>query len=85
VENLSLGLKLLMQTAVLATPPGSPTHSLQVGPADTAAFKEIGLPGLAMVIPAALAAFASFHEGTLHQLAASDYAFHPVHTNFIYG
>jgi len=45
VENLSLGLKLLMQTAVLATQPGSPTHSLQVGPADAAAFKEMFLYG----------------------------------------
>jgi hypothetical protein len=34
---------------------------------------------------AALAAFASFHEVTLHQLAVSDYTFHPVHTHYIYG
>ena len=90
MENLSLGMKLLLQTAVVPNPvrgivspqgalvpptqpPGSPTAPL-------------GLLGVAFASPLLLLpALAAFHETALHRLAVSDFTFHPVHTNFVYG
>jgi len=40
---------------------------------------------VALVLPAALVAFYSFHEVTVHQAAVSHYTYHPVHTHYIYG
>lgn len=85
MESLSLGLKLLMQTAILATTPGGGARGLAVGPKDAAALSSFGLAGLSLVIPAALTAFAAFHQVTLQRFATSHYAYHPVHTHYYYG
>jgi hypothetical protein len=43
------------------------------------------MPGIAIAVPTAIAAYYAFHEVSLHQVAVSQYRFHPVHTHFIYG
>jgi hypothetical protein len=85
IENLSLGLKLLVQTAMLVGAPEGSRQALQVGPDDAATLAAFGLSGLALVLPAALTVLAAFHEVTVHRYATSEEAYHPVHTHFIYG
>jgi hypothetical protein len=85
MENLSLGLKLLLQTAVLAGGGAPNAEGLQVGPEQVPLLAPIGLASLALVAPSAIAALSTFHEVTVHQAAVSHYHFHPVHTHYIYG
>jgi hypothetical protein len=85
MENLSLGLKLLLQTAVLAGGGAANAPALQVGPEEVPLLAPNGLASLAPVVPSAIAAISTFHEVTVHQAAVSHYHFHPVHTHYIYG
>ncbi|TLZ55674.1 MAG: hypothetical protein E6K17_05370 [Methanobacteriota archaeon] len=90
MENLSLGMKLLLQTAIvpnpvrgIVSPQGALVPESQPSAAPTA---PLGLLGVAFASPLLLLpALAAFHETALHRLAVSDFAFHPVHTNFVYG
>jgi hypothetical protein len=83
MENLSLGMKLLMQISLAppglgerrAASPASPSGS-RVG--------ALGLLELAVASPVVAAAFDTFHESSLHKLAVLDSGFHPVHANFVY-
>jgi hypothetical protein len=85
MENMSLGVKLLLQSAVLAGagPAGPP--EMRVGPSELKAFAPIGIAGMAIVLPTAMAALYVFHETTVQQQAVINSSFHPVHTHFIYG
>jgi hypothetical protein len=77
-ENLSLGIKLLVESSLMAASPGG--AGLASAP-----------PVLAMagVAPAAAlpmgAGLAAFHETSVHRMAWRDYRFHPVHHHYIYG
>ena len=80
LEGLSLGLKLLMQTAILVSAPGGPPPE-----AGAEVLTPFGLLGLSLVAPAALVALAAFHEITVQRFVTSEYAYHPIHTHYIYG
>lgn len=82
LENLSLAIKILMQTAVIA---GGSSEGLSVGPVPQEALAPLGLAGLALILPTALVAVYAFHEVSVHQAAVQAYRFHPVHTHYIYG
>jgi hypothetical protein len=77
-ENLSLGIKLLMESSLMAA---STPGAGGAGPPSVLA--------VAGVSPAASAPFgvglAAFHETSVHRAAWRDYRFHPVHHHYIYG
>jgi hypothetical protein len=50
-------------------------------PVPSLAMLGVALAAPIIILPALIA----FHEKALHRLAVSDWAFHPVHTNFVYG
>ena len=87
MENLSLGMKLLLETAVLPSPVrGIVSPQGALAPPEQPPSAPLGLLGVAFATPfLMLPALAAFHETALHRLAVSDYAFHPVHANYVYG
>ncbi len=109
MENLSLGMKLLLQTAITPNPvrgivsprgvlvpagpvlgpePVQPPATVPAARPPTAPMPvpSMAMLGVALAAPIIiLPALIAFHEKALHRLAVSDWAFHPVHTNFVYG
>lgn len=88
MENLSLGMKLLMNSTTSQIEFGekAPSPMPTVRTTRTMGLSVLGITGVsvasALVVGAGLLAF---HELTLHNLAVRDYAFHPVHMHYIYG
>jgi len=88
MENLSLGMKLLMNSATFQIDVGekAPSPMPTVRTTRIMGLSVLGITGIsiasALVVGAGLLAF---HELTLHNLAVRDYAFHPVHMHYIYG
>jgi len=91
-ETLSLGVKMLVQSSVMATAgagprtPGTVPQSIlpvtRLGPAP----QVLAMPGFSPVTAPALGAgLATFHERSLHRIAVRDYRFHPVHMHYVYG
>ncbi|TLZ51043.1 MAG: hypothetical protein E6K18_05970 [Methanobacteriota archaeon] len=84
-------MKLLLQTAVVPNAAADlAPMTANVPPTAPAALASEGPPlmllGLAIAAPfLVLPALSAFHEQALHRLAVSDYTFHPVHVNFVYG
>lgn len=86
MENLSLGIKMLLQSSLLssiATLPYEQRRRYTI-PYDFVPLPAIGILPI-LFIPVALTALTTFHELHVHKLAISDYVFHPVHTHYIYG
>lgn len=86
MENLSLGMKMLMQSSVISSLISIPEELRKqyVFPHEIIPLQTLGILSLSM-LPIALTAFTAFHELSMHKLTVSDYSFHPVHTNFAYG
>ncbi len=85
MENLSLGMKMLLQSSVLSSVASIP---LEQRPKYVIPQGIVPVPMLGILLPShlpiALTAFAAFHELSMHKLAVSDYRFHPVHRHFNY-
>ncbi len=80
VENLSLGVKMLMHSAVLAS---DTDRRPDVGSAAPQVLALTGVPAAAVLTVAA--GLLAFHALSLHELAVRDYRFHPVHSHYVYG
>jgi len=80
VENLSLGVKMLMHSAVLAA---SADRDPDVGSAAPQVLALTGVPAAAVLTVSA--GLLAFHALSLHELAIRDYRFHPVHSHYVYG
>jgi hypothetical protein len=88
IENISLGMKLLMQSAT--TPVTK--HTFAKAPIVPVTSTTAAIPSV-LAITGLSAASAltmnvgvlTFHEITLHKTAVDDYHFHPVHSHYIYG
>ncbi len=91
-ENLSLGVKMLMQSSVQAAvkreappAPGQPTRPLLGPRAMPAVPSSMAIVGLTAATAAAMVVgLLAFHELSLHRFAVRDYAFHPVHAHHVY-
>jgi hypothetical protein len=88
VENLSLGMKLLMHTAAIpvGVDPGvkgaEPALPIRSSPVPSV----LTIAGVSVAAAVALSAgILAFHEFSLHRRAVQDYAFHPVHFHYVYG
>lgn len=86
MENLSLGMKMLLQSSVISSMISIPPELRKqyVFPQEMIPLQTLGILSLSM-LPVALTAFTAFHELSIHKLSVSDYGFHPVHTNYAYG
>ncbi len=86
MENLSLGMKMLLQSAVISSLISIPSELRKqyVFPHEIIPLQTLGILSLSM-LPIALITFTAFHELSIHKFTLSDYSFHPVHTNFAYG
>jgi hypothetical protein len=88
MENLSLGMKLLMNSATSQVEAGEkpPSAVPIVKTTRTMGLSVLGITGVsvasAFIIGTGILAF---HQLTLHNLAVRDYRFHPVHMHYIYG
>jgi len=97
-ENLSLGVKMLMQSSVMAA--AGRQQAVAVGPGARPPGPETLQAGALLgTAPAVLAmgratpwsapamgtGLGAFHESTLHRMAVRDYHFHPVHAHYIHG
>lgn len=81
VENLSLGVKMLMHSSVQAvTPEAAPGG---VGVATPSVLALAGVPAAAVLTVSA--GLLAFHALSLHELAVRDFRFHPVHSHYVYG
>jgi hypothetical protein len=88
LENISLGMKLLMSSSVISTGVRSlgGKDELIMGSLISDAPVHLALEGLLVMNALTLAAsMNAFHEVSLHRVAVSDYRFHPVHSNYVYG
>jgi hypothetical protein len=88
IENLSLGMKLLMQSAT--TPVSTRTHAkapmVPVRGAPAPVPSVLAITGLSTASALTMnVGVLTFHEITLHRTAVDDYTFHPVHSHYIYG
>jgi len=92
-ENLSLGVKMLMQSSVQAsvwqeapTAPGEPPAGLAGPRAMPAVPRSMAIVGLTAAAAAAMVVgLLAFHELTMHRFAVRDTVFHPVHAHHVYG
>jgi len=86
MENLSLGMKLLLQSSVISSLISIPAEMRKqyIFPHEMIPLQTLGILTFSM-LPVALIAFTSFHDLSMHKLTVSDYGFHPVHTNYAYG
>jgi hypothetical protein len=88
VENLSLGMKLLMHSAAIPVKVESeaevPIRSLTIKSHPVPSVLTIA--GVSVAAGLALSAgILAFHEFSFHRRAIQDYAFHPVHYHYVYG
>ncbi len=86
LENLSLGMKMLLQSSVISSLIAIPSELRKeyVLPDEIIPLQTLGLLSISM-LPVALITFTAFHDLSIHRFTISDYSFHPVHTNFSYG
>jgi len=92
-ENLSLGVKMLMQSSVQASvgqeapaAPGQPGAGIPGPRAMPAVPRSMAIVGLTAATAAGMVVgLLAFHELTLHRFAVRDYDFHPVHAHHVYG
>jgi len=89
-ENLSLGVKMLMQSSVEASvgqdAPGQGPAGLPGPRAMPAVPRSMAIVGLTAATAAGMVVgLLAFHELSLHRFAVRDYAFHPVHAHHVYG
>jgi hypothetical protein len=88
IENLSLGMKLLMHTAAMpggvgAGPAGPPSR---ISVTTRTVPPVLTIAGISIASALALSTgILAFHQFSLHKTAVRDYAFHPVHSHFVYG
>jgi hypothetical protein len=80
VENLSLGVKMLMHSSVLAVSPDTVPSGVEATPSVLAL---AGVPAAAVLTVSA--GLLAFHALSLHELAVRDVRFHPVHSHYVYG
>jgi hypothetical protein len=88
MENLSLGMKLLMISATSQVEVGekAPSPIPTVKAKRTMGLSVLGITGITLASALILGAgLVAFHELSLHNLAVRDYTFHPVHMHYIYG
>jgi hypothetical protein len=82
LENFSLGLKVVLHTGALIS-------TKAVAPSTVAIRAPKISPeilGLTVMLPlAAGIPYLVFHEELVHRRAVTDYAFHPVHSHYVYG
>ncbi len=83
VENLSLGMKMLLQFSIIASIPSERRLEYAI-PQGIARPQTIGPLQSTLFLPSALTAFIAFHELSIHQLAISDYFYNPAHPH-LYG
>jgi hypothetical protein len=90
MENLSLGVKLFLNTSVRNLIPVSSSSgalsiiatSSKIQPSTISA----SAAGISITTAATLGAgLLTFHELSLHKMAVSDFKFHPVHVHYVYG
>jgi hypothetical protein len=81
VENLSLGVKLLMHSSVQAIAPEREEFHDTVGTPSVLAM--VGVPVAAVLTVSA--GLLAFHATSLHEMAVRDVRFHPVHSHYVYG
>jgi hypothetical protein len=88
VENLSLGMKMLMHSAAIPVKidPGvkgaAPILPIRSPPVPSV----LTIAGVSVAAALALSAgILAFHEFSLHRRAVRDYSFHPVHSHYVYG
>ena len=80
VENLSLGVKMLMHSSVQAVAPDAAPGGVAATPSVLAL---AGVPAAAVLTVSA--GLLAFHALSLHELAVRDFRFHPVHSHYVYG
>jgi hypothetical protein len=80
VENLSLGVKMLMHSSVQAVTPDAAPGGVAAAPSVLAL---AGVPAAAVLTVSA--GLLAFHALSLHELAIRDFRFHPVHSHYVYG
>jgi len=81
VENLSLGVKMLMHSSVQAVAPEREEFHDTVGTPSVLAL--VGVPVAAVLTVSA--GLLAFHSLSLHEMAVRDVRFHPVHSHYVYG
>lgn len=80
-ENLSLGIKMLVHSAAMASGGGGPA-----GAVETVIPSVLAITGVTVAAAFAFGAtLLAFHEFSLHKIAVQDYVWHPVHTHYVYG
>ena len=88
VENLSLGMKLLMHSAAIPVKVDSEAKAA-VRPLTIRSHpvpSVLTIAGVSVAAGLALSAgILAFHEFSFHRRAVQDYAFHPVHFHYVYG
>lgn len=88
VENLSLGMKLLVHPAAFPRDlvADKPETVSPIFTAGRSVPSVLSIAGVSVAFALALSAgILAFHEFTLHRTAVSDFVFHPVHYHFVYG
>ncbi|MGA1873603.1 MAG: hypothetical protein ACMUHY_08010 [Thermoplasmatota archaeon] len=88
VENISLGMKLLMTTSVMSTgiKGAGEDAEMHMGSLVTDAPIHLALQDLLVLNALTMtASMNAFHEISIHRTAVSDYRFHPVHSHYVYG
>jgi hypothetical protein len=88
VENLSLGMKLLMHSAAIPMKVDSGVKA----PARPLTIRSHPVPSVLTIAGVSVAAglalsagILAFHEFSLHRRAVQDFGFHPVHFHYVYG
>ncbi|MBI5000134.1 MAG: hypothetical protein HZB92_01200 [Euryarchaeota archaeon] len=101
LENFSLGLKIVLHTGAMLTTSArsgsqpaagiqlvQPTSATRPVSAHLSLYSRISpeLMGLSIMLPLAVGIpFLVFHEELIHRRAVTDYAFHPIHSHYVYG
>ena len=80
-ENLSLGIKMLVHSAAMASGGGGPA-----GAVETVIPSVLAIAGVTVAAAFVFGAtMLAYHEFSLHRMAVQDYVWHPVHTHYVYG
>lgn len=85
-ESLSLSIKLLLATALLARgDEGDPEERVGLLRFDTLAASQLGVAGLVSQVPLSFSALTAFHRPTLDAVLFYQEAFQPTHSPYVFG